>query len=502
MSTPLNYLVKAYLRKWDKQLYRIKHDAKNVQLEQLVFISKSKYMAFYHAVNQRLKIARPLEYIEQFSVSNYSHYEKRTIELLENNSLHCRYFARSSGTGLAAHKLIPTPETFVRMNHLRGSWYSLHTLYRHDPKMNVFGMKNLLIGGSIYEQTNQYIIGDVSGIMLFRIPWYMRPSFLPTISTAVLPNWDEKLEQTAEAASRCRDVSLIGGVPTWVLAVVRRALEKSKYSKLSALWPNAKAYIHGGVSFEPYRQQFEEQLNMPGFRFIEIYNATEGFFGFQDRPFEEGVLLMLHSGIYYEFIEREHFQEISQRIIPIWETRLETEYVLLITTYSGLIRYVQGDVIKFVTLAPYRVKVTGRIGEYVNAFGEDLSKEQAEGAILSVAKLFRVKIHQYTLGPQYITMHEKGYHEWFIEFEKMPSDLVLFEKRLDEVLCVFNPNYAQKRSGNIALQRLKINLVPSGGFRDYMRSKGRIGGQHKIQRVRNDRLIVDELTRFFNNSRG
>ena len=500
MSSPLNYLVKTYLKKWNKELYRIKHDARKVQVEQLALIINSKYISYYHPDKLRLK--NPLDWIEQFNATSYSYYSKPTRHLLENNSLHCRYFARSSGTGLGAHKLIPTPEFFVKMNHLRGSWYTLHTLYQHDPKMNVFGMKNLLIGGSIYEQTDQHIIGDVSGIMLYRIPRYMRSNYLPTIATAVLPNWDEKLEHTAAAASHCRDVSLIGGVPTWVLAVVKRALEKSKYNKLSELWPNAKAYIHGGVSFEPYRQQFEEQLNLPRFRYIEIYNATEGFFGFQDRPDEDGVLLMLHSGIYYEFIEREQFEKEGQRIIPIWETRLETEYVLLITSCSGLLRYVQGDVIKFVTLAPYRVKVTGRIGEFVNAFGEDLTKEQAEEAIISVAKLFNVKIHQYTLGPQYITMHQNGYHEWFIEFEKRPTDIGLFEKRLDELLCTFNPNYAQKRSGDIALRNLKINQVPAGGFRDYMRSKGRIGGQNKIQRVRNDRLIIDELTSFFNNSQG
>ena len=281
-----------------------------------------------------------------------------------------------------------------------------------------------------------------------------------------------KLSITALRASQTKKMSLLAGTPTWVLTVLRQTLAKTQSRKVSDLWPDLKAYIHGGVNFEPYRSQFEALIDIPGFRYIEVYNATEGFFAYQDRPHERGMLLMCASGIYFEFIELSAYRSGNYKILSIANVRLETSYVLIITTSCGLVRYIQGDVISFTTIAPYRISVIGRIGEYINAFGEDLMLEDAQEALLATIENHNCTISQFTIAPKYISIDEKGRHEWYIEFEKTPTEIRKFERELDQYLQRINHNYCQKRAGDIAMGCLQIINMPQGTTLQYLSAKG------------------------------
>ena len=483
----MNAMVRRYLRKWDAELHSIKHDCPEVQEKELRKILKSPLIRRFHG-------HLDLESYQNQGSTSYSDYEDK-IDELRNSAEAPKYFAQSSGTS-GKKKLIPVTDAFVKGNQLRGPWYQLHTLYKHNPEMSVFRAKNLLIGGSLYEVSKSSIIGDVSGIMISRIPRYMRPWYVPKIKEAIQPDWASKLSISSLRASQTKNMSLIAGTPTWVLTVLRQTLEKVKVKKVSDLWPDLKAYVHGGVNFAPYKSQFEALIDIPGFRYIEVYNATEGFFAYQDRPFDEGMLLMCASEIYFEFIELEAYRSRKYKILKIADVQLEMSYVLLITTSCGLLRYIQGDVISFVTIAPFRIQVIGRIGEYINAFGEDLMLEEAQKSLLTISKGYNCTISQFTIAPKYISIDEKGKHEWYIEFEKAPLDLRLFEQNLDLYLQKLNHNYNQKREGDIAMGCLTVIKMPKGTTVRYLNDKGKISGQSKLPRMRNDRSIVDELINY------
>ncbi len=487
MDVLMNRLVKSYLRKWSVELSKIKTNAIEVQEEELDYILDAPLVQYFHpGIDKSTFRTMPL--------SKYEDYQ-HLIELLlkSDHAISCRYFAQSSGTTSGTKKLIPTPDLFVKRNLLRGSWYQLHTLYEHNPHMSVFKSKNLLIGGALYEHNSRYTIGDVSGIMISRIPRYMHPWYVPRIREAISPDWEEKIRLTALAASKTNHISLLAGTPTWVLSTMRMVLDKTGLTMASDQWPTLQAYIHGGVRFEPYRSQFEALIDIHGFRYIEVYNATEGFFAYQDRPNDQGMLLMCTSGIYFEFIRLEDFRKNHIEILTLGEVSADQSYVMLITTLSGLVRYVQGDIVRFETIAPFRILVEGRIGEYINAFGEDLMLKQAEEALLNVSLQHACTIKNYTVAPNYINIQRAGFHEWFIEFEQTPESLNLFAKDLDDHICRLNTNYNQKRSGDIAMSALKIHSLPSGSILRYLQSKGSITGQTKLPRLRNDRSIADAL---------
>ena len=368
--------------------------------------------------------------------------------------------------------------------------------------MSVFRAQNLLVGGSIYEQNKDHTVADVSGIMLYRIPRYMHPWYVTDMDIAVLPYWEEKIEQTARSAASASKLSLIGGVPTWVLTVLRKALEYKGAETIEEGWGGAQAYIHGGVDFRPYRPQFERLLAGGSCRFIEVYNATEGFFAYQDRPYDEGMLLMLASGIYYEFVAIQDYRSGDYSFLPVHEVNTDQSYVMFITTYTGLVRYDMKDVVRFVTIAPYRIKVEGRVGSYINAFGEDLMADQVAQAIEDVNQVHGVDIAFYTIAPSYITLDSKGRHDWLMECIKGPRDLAEYERSLDDKLRELNPNYDQKRSADLALECLKITMLPRGSFHQYFKARGKLGGQNKIKKLSNDRTLIEDIWQTLDQSNG
>ena len=486
----MNRMVRWYLKKWDTELSSVINNCTEVQQKQLLNILKSPYVKYFYP--ERDFHSYP-EFRDRLPIISYDSIRHKIHNLKTDDQIKCEYFAQSSGTTSGEKKLIPTPEFFVRKNHLRGSWYILHTLYNHAPDMSVFRARNLLIGGSIYVKEKDYLIGDVSGIMLNRIPIFFRPWYVPSINIAVHPNWEYKINKTIEAAVKTKNVTLLGGLPTWVLSACRSILEKSEEEYLSDLWPNLKAYIHGGVSFSPYKDQFEELIKISNFRYIEVYNASEGFFAYQDIPGQEGMLLMCASEIFFEFIELTSYRRGFKDAMPIGDVALGVDYVIVITTSSGLVRYVLGDIVTFVNINPYRIKVLGRINEYINAFGEDMMLFHVEEALKIINKKFEVNIRNYSVAPSYLTISSKGFHQWYVEFDNPPADLSLYARELDHLLQEINSNYAQKRSNDLALDNLEIIKLPPNTVQRYFENYASPGGQNKLPKLRNDRKIADRF---------
>lgn len=496
----MNPLVQWYvLMRFDRELRRVRFDSAMLQEKELDRILANTLSRRLNPQYAHVKSVK--EFKRNVKISQYDDYQNQILNLQKDPSISVEYYARSSGTTTGMKKMIPTPESYVRKNHLRGSWYILNTLYHHSKRMNVFKAKNLLIGGAIYENHLNYLVGDVSGIMINRIPYYFRPFYVPSIATAVSPYWEEKIRKTAEAAATEPCIALVGGVPTWVLSTFRLILEHKKVKYITDLWPDLCAYIHGGVRIEPYKGQFEQLIHQKDFLYIEVYNATEGFFAIQDDPHQDGMLLMTCSGIYFEFIRLRDYNkhQESATIIPLAEVQMHEEYIMLITTQTGLWRYLQGDIVTFMSTHPYRLKVAGRISEFINAFGEDLMLSQAQEALLSTCELHQVHIAHYTVGPHYITIDEKGRHDWYIEFIIEPQDFSAFEKDLDLAVMGNNMNYAQKRAFNIALGPLSVVSIPRGTFKRYLELKDQMGGQSKIKKLSNDRNILEEIDRLIKN---
>jgi len=488
----INGLVKYYVKRFDKELDLVRYHTPVCQKEQLVQILNNDLVL---KLNPEVAgLSKENDFKSEIEISTYNKYEEIISQLMIEGRRGIEYYAQSSGTTSGKKKLVPTPETFVRANHLRGSWYALNTLYNHVPSMNVFNAKNLLVGGAIYERDKDYLIGDVSGIMLNRIPQFFRPYYIPKISEAIMPDWQAKLEITIKKATASRDVSLLAGVPTWVITVLSGVQKNIQPKNLAEHWPTLKAYLHGGVSMEPYIEQLRALIDLPDFKFIEIYNATEGFLALQDNPDEEGMLLMTKSGVYFEFIRYDNYDsEGSNEILGFTDLELGERYILLISTLTGLLRYVIGDIIEFVSLSPYKIKVVGRVSEYVNAFGEDLMLWQAQQALMTTTENHKVGLAHYSIAPKYISIDEKGWHDWAIEFINAPMDIDKFASDLDLQLQELNNNYRQKRFNSIAMNGLKVHALKSGTFNRYLESIGKQGGQSKIQKLRNDRSILDEL---------
>ena len=492
----INAIIKAYLHRFDGQLHEIKFNSPKLQnkiRQKVLNAALSKF--YFEEMGDKDELTHQ-EFCEKYKLTSHVDYIDK-IERLKNqdSAIRVPYFAQSSGTG-GQKKQQPITEKFVRKNLLRGNWFVLNTLYRHRNEMSVFRFKNLLVGGAIYEEKDNYVLGDISGIMLSRIPWYMRPFYVPKVSTATLPKWEQKIDKTARAAAKASDISMLGGTPTWVLATLRLALQYAGKTKASDLWPNLQAYIYGGVHFEPYRSQFEDLIQIKDFTYLEVYNATEGFFAFNDDLKQPGMLLMTDNEIYYEFIPLDQFSEGKHRSFSIGDTDVGIDYVLVISSTNGLLRYVMGDVIRFTSKAPYRITVIGRINEYINAFGEDLTLDQVMTALSHVNQKHNVTLTNFTVAPRYLTIKDRGSHDWFIEFENQPINLVRYTKDLDHYLQEQNSNYAQKRSDNLAMEELKITILEKGFFQALLKGKDRLGGQSKIQKLRNDRYLADEIVEF------
>jgi hypothetical protein len=307
-----------------------------------------------------------------------------------------------------------------------------------------------------------------------------------------MDNWEEKIELMARATME-EDVSMIAGVPSWTLVLLRRILEITGKNNIREVWPNLELFWHGGVSFKPYRTQFDHILGPGSFNYVETYNASEGFFGIQDRLEHDDLLLMLDYGILYEFMPLSELDSKNPKTLSLSEVEVGENYALIISTNAGLWRYMLGDTIRFTSRYPFRVQVSGRTRHYINAFGEELMIENADEAILKACEATGAVITDYTAGPVYMSDDAKGAHEWLIEFERQPNDLSVFTETLDNTLKKLNSDYEAKRAFDLNLKAPIVRALPPGTFYEWLKSKGKLGGQHKVPRLCNDRRYIEEV---------
>lgn len=406
------------------------------------------------------------------------------------------WFAKSSGTTSSRSKFIPVSEEALEECHYKGGKDLLSIYVNNYPDTKFFTGKALAIGGS--HQVNELDAkggskyGDVSAVIMSNLPFWAQILRSPSLETALMSDWDKKIERMAEETSK-ENITNISGIPTWTLVLIERILEKTGASNILEVWPNLEVFIHGAVAFTPYEQIFKKLIPSPNMHYMETYNATEGFFGIQDQRDSKEMLLMLDYGVFYEFIDMNELESDNPRVLSLEEVEEGKSYAMLLTTNAGLWRYNIGDTVKFTSTNPYRIKITGRTKHFINAFGEEVVIENAEKAIAEACQASGATIGNFTAAPRYFGDKARGSHEWVIEFLKEPLDLAHFTRLLDERLREANSDYDAKRYNDMVLQLPIIHHAPKGTFHQWMKKRGKLGGQNKVPRLSNNREYLEDI---------
>jgi hypothetical protein len=405
-----------------------------------------------------------------------------------------KWFAKSSGTTCTKSKFIPVTRESLEDCHYRGARDLLAVYTKNRPDTRLFTGKGLILGGShrVNNFSNDSLYGDLSAILIENAPFWVDLIKTPKTSIALLEDFEEKLEKITRLTIE-ENVTNISGVPSWYLVLIKQILAFTGKKNLSDIWPNLEVFFHGGISFTPYREQFRNFISGEQMQYMETYNASEGFFGLQDDPSSNDMLLMLDLGIFYEFIPADKINSDNPPVYTIGEVNKGVNYAIVISTNGGLWRYLIGDTIIFTSLAPHKFIISGRTKHFINAFGEEVIIDNAEKALQAACKATGAVIADYTAGPVYIGAESKGSHEWLIEFEKEPSGLVRFTDVLDETLKSVNSDYEAKRYKDLNLVLPVVRVLPQGTFYRWLREKNKLGGQNKVPRLANNREYIDEI---------
>lgn len=412
-----------------------------------------------------------------------------------------RWFSKSSGTTNQRSKFIPVSIEALEECHFKGGKDLISIYVNNFPDTKLFDGKGLAVGGS--HQINEYdssassFYGDVSAVIMQNLPPWAQFIRTPSLETALMGNWEEKIEKMAAETAQV-NVTNIAGVPTWTVLLIQKIVELEKKGSILEVWPNLEAFFHGAVAFKPYRSLFESLIPKSDMRYWETYNASEGFFGIQDQKNSEEMLLMLDYGIFYEFVPVDEMDQEFPKAIPLHQVELGKNYAMIITTNAGLWRYNIGDTVKFTSTSPYRIKISGRTKHFINAFGEEIIIENAEAAITQACSQTESIIDNFTAAPVYLEKGKRGGHEWIIEFKKKPQNIEQFGHILDDALRSVNSDYDAKRKHDLALVAPKINVVEEGTFYNWMKQRGKLGGQNKVPRLFNTREYVDDILRMIN----
>ncbi|MGB4959090.1 MAG: GH3 auxin-responsive promoter family protein [Saprospiraceae bacterium] len=504
LTTFFNTLVKGYLKYRNGRIQSIYQTP--LELQEEVFqglLSKLKLTEYgkkYGATDIKnihdFRIQIPL-----VSYENIYHYIERMMtgekDILWPGEV--TYFAKSSGTTNDKSKFIPITDDNLFENHVAASWDATAILYNNRSNARLFDGKNLLMGGSLHHLHSKLITGDVSAILLDRMPAIGRPFYTPDFETALMNDWEEKIEKMVKHCSK-EDVVMFAGVPTWTILLFKRILEVTGKDHIREVWPNVKTYFHGGVGFDPYVQQFKNFLPGDDFEYYEAYNASEGYFAVQDRVNTKGMLLLLDNAIYYEFIPLADMHDHQPETVTLGDVKIGEDYCIVISTSSGLWRYMPGDIVRFTDVHPYRITVSGRTKQYINVFGEEVMVHNTDQALRNVCDTYGGVIADYTVAPVFMDGITKGGHEWLIEFEQMPNDIQVFAQQLDEQLRSINSDYDAKRHKDMALLPLTVSVAPSSTFNSWLKSKGKLGGQSKIPRLCNERKYITDLHAFIHSN--
>jgi len=411
--------------------------------------------------------------------------------ILWNTPVH--WFAKSSGTTSDKSKFIPVSDESLEDCHYKAAKDVLTLYYNFNPESDLLTGKGLVIGGShtVHQINDEAHYGDLSAVLLQNSPFWGHWIRTPELSIALMDEWETKIEKLAQLTIN-ENVTSISGVPTWTMVLFRRILELTGKKNMSEVWPQLELYIHGGVSFVPYKEQFRKLIGRD-IHYLEMYNASEGFFAAQDKPGEEGMLLFTDHGVFMEFMPVEEYGKPNPKTIGLQKVELGKNYALVISTNGGLWRYLLGDTISFTTLQPYRIKVSGRVKHYINAFGEEVIVDNSDKAVAIASEKTGAIVNDYTAAPLYFGEESNGAHEWLIEFEKEPDSLNHFVEELDKALQSINSDYEAKRYKNIALRMPVIHSLQKGIFTSWLKTKGKLGGQHKVPRLSNERKYIEEI---------
>ncbi|WP_375419110.1 GH3 auxin-responsive promoter family protein [uncultured Hymenobacter sp.] len=423
-----------------------------------------------------------------------------------------RWFAKSSGTTNARSKYIPVTDESLRQGHYRAGRDMLALSTHLYPRERLLAGKTLSLGGALgpnplrpalasaggVGNSEEQQTGDVSAIIMARLPGWAQALRTPPLHLALLEEWEEKIERIARHALRA-DVRVLAGVPTWMIVLLRRVTALAGAAHITEVWPNLRLFLHGAVAFGPYRELFRQLIPDPRMRYLEIYNASEGYFALQDQPDSEDMLLLLDHGIYYEFLPAEQFESPNPRPVPLRDVELGRNYALVISTNAGLWRYLIGDTVRFTSLAPYRLRITGRTKHFLNAFGEEVVIENAEAAVAAAGRATGAAVRDFTAAPIYFSAHEgdsRGGHEWAVEFAgPPPAEPARFAEVLDATLRALNSDYDAKRHRDLALAPPRLRVLPAGTFEAWLASLGKLGGQHKVPRLSNSRQVLEAVLR-------
>jgi len=405
-----------------------------------------------------------------------------------------RWFAKSSGTTNDKSKFIPVSREALEDCHFRGGKDILAVYTTNYPETEIFSGKGLTLGGShqINKINNESFYGDLSAILIENLPFWASFIKTPSQEIALLSEWEEKLDKITHATIK-ENVTSIAGVPSWTLVLIKYILEKTGKNNLLEVWPNLELFNHGGVSFEPYKEQFKKLIPSEKMNYMETYNASEGFFAIQDYPTRNDMLLMLDYGIFYEFIPMDEMDNEHPKALHIGDVEQNKNYAVVISTNGGLWRYLIGDTIVFTSLYPHKIKISGRTKHFINAFGEEIIIENAENALKDACEKTGALIKDYTAAPIFMNDDQKGGHQWLIEFEKEPDNPAQFNEFLDLALQKVNSDYEAKRYKDITLDKPVLTIAKKGLFYTWLKNKGKVGGQNKVPRLANNRKYMDEL---------
>ncbi len=411
-----------------------------------------------------------------------------------------KWYAKSSGTTNDKSKFIPVSKQGLKDTHYAGGNHVVTYYLHNNPQSRLFDGKALILGGS-HEQNydvKESLVGDLSAILIENISPLVNLVRVPKKSTALLSDFEIKRDKIAREAEN-QNVTNISGVPSWMLSVLTRLQEITGQTDISHIWPNLEVFFHGGVAFTPYRDRYREIISSAGMHYMETYNASEGFFGVQNDPADLSMLLLTNLGVFYEFIPLEDVGKPNPTAVPLWEVEPGRNYAMVISTTSGLWRYQIGDTVKFTSLNPYKFFISGRTKSFINAFGEELIVDNAEKGLAAACAETGAEVAEYTAAPIFMDAKGKCSHQWVIDFRKEPADLNHFSTTLDHALQKINSDYEAKRYKDITLQPLQIVKAPHGIFDLWLKNKGKLGGQHKVPRLCNDRKIIEEVLSLINN---
>jgi len=495
----LTHIVRKVFVPRQKQLERYNDAAIALQHDVLMRLVERGAHTEYGRKVQMNRVATYDDFAKQVPVNSYEEL-KADIDRMrhgESNVLwpgRVRFFAKSSGTTNDKSKFIPVSREGLHRIHYAGGFDTVALYLRNNPTSKLFDGRGLILGGSHASNYNRVgsLVGDLSAILIENINPLANLVRVPKKQTALLSDFELKRDRIAHECLH-KNVTNLSGVPSWMLSVLVRVMELSGKQHLEEVWPNLEVFFHGGIAFTPYRSQYEQLITKSDMKYMETYNASEGFFGIQDDPNDESMSLMLDYGVFYEFLPMDEYENEKPNIVPLEGVEVGRNYAMLISTACGLWRYEIGDTVRFTSTRPYKFIITGRTKYFINAFGEELIMDNAEKGLETACKATGAQISEYTAAPIFMDANAKCRHQWLIEFTKEPDDIHDFERILDSKLQEINSDYEAKRFHNITLQQLEVVVARKDLFNDWLKSKGKLGGQHKVPRLSNNRKNIEEM---------